>query len=159
MVRIFLDFSTIENVNTQEQLHLLRSSFNWKYCYEEQEREQKKTSLATSERTSKKLTMYFAALFFFLTFSSLSRRSSTAVSIYGLNCVVKWVMIHSLFFIKSFNDFEGVDEGEGIDEKLAQHDELPRREKKFHWSKNQPIRKSKYEKHHYRGQKSRHVRP
>ncbi len=52
-------------------------------------------------------------------------------------------MIHSLFFIKSFNDFEGVDKGEGINEKLAQHDELPRREKKVHWSKNQPIRKLK----------------
>ncbi len=38
-----------------------------------------------------------------------------------------------------------------IDVKLAQHDELPRREREFHWSKNQPIRKSKNQKHHYRG--------
>ena len=46
-----------------------------------------------------------------------------------------------------------------IDEKLAQHDELPRRVKKFHWSKDQPIRKSENYKHHYRGKKPRHGRP
>jgi hypothetical protein len=39
-----------------------------------------------------------------------------------------------------------------IDVKLAQHDELPRQEKKSHWSKTKPIRESKNEKHHYRGQ-------
>jgi hypothetical protein len=46
-----------------------------------------------------------------------------------------------------------------IDEKLAQHHGLPPREKKFHWSKNQPIRKSENNKRHCRRRKSPHVRP
>jgi len=63
------------------------------------------------------------------------------------------VWLLSCSIAKIVNTNEGEKENIGskikenlIDVKLPQHDVLPRRNEKFHWSKNQPIRKSENKK-------------
>jgi hypothetical protein len=107
MVRFFSRFSTPKNVDVvcwhsrtnfaEFQLKIL--------LWRTRERRAKRILWQCSNEQTKRLTTYFAVLFFFSTFSCLSLRSYFSVIIYRSNCVVKEILKeqHNSFFSFSFS--------------------------------------------------------